>query len=169
MYTRRVRAAGFTLIELVVTMAIIGLLLATGVPAFRAYGRQVEFEQEVDTVAAAIRTAQTLSLAPEASKASEVTAYGVAVDAATNQVAVGRYSEEAALRQRSVVQTSTLGPTITIESAPSAPILFPIRSQGEPLLADPAGLRIVLTHRQLRTNNSRTIVVQAVTGQVSVE
>lgn len=57
--------SGFTLIELVVTIAIAVVLAGFGIPAFRQYGARQELDTQAELVAEALREAQALSLAPE--------------------------------------------------------------------------------------------------------
>jgi len=56
---------GYTLIELMVVMAIAGLLLALGIPTFGRMNAQVNFKEKADEVSTLINQAYLLSKNPE--------------------------------------------------------------------------------------------------------
>lgn len=160
---------GFTLIELIISMAIIVMLLGLGIPAFRRYGLRADLENAGVTLATNIFRARTLSLAPEASKEGNITAYGVAFDALNNKYRIARFSGEGAnVQEESVVDQFLLPNQVAFSVAPAEPILFPLALQGEPAQL-PADSNLALLHTRLAQNNSRTININQVTGQVSLE
>lgn len=76
---------GVTLIELLVTIAIIILLLAGGVPAYRQYGYVNDLNQAAQDVKNAILETQSFALAPPGDtsagfKASDFTIYFSSID-----------------------------------------------------------------------------------------
>lgn len=62
-------SAGFTLLELVVTVGIVGLLVAAGVPAFYAYGKQNAPRIAAQDIKNALLEAQSLARSPAAKDA----------------------------------------------------------------------------------------------------
>lgn len=68
---------GFSLIEVVISIAIVALMLGVGVPAFRDYGRLASLRQAAADIQLAILQAHNLSLAPETAKSAPQNYYGV--------------------------------------------------------------------------------------------
>jgi len=160
---------GFTLIELLISIGILGGLLALGVPAFRNYNKQVAFDGVSQSVATLIADARTLSLAPESNKDSAVVAYGVSFDTPTGVATLNRYSGSTPPAVLSEVKRTTLVNPVVFGEVPVQPILFPIEDAGEPSALPAGGATIVLRNSTLQQQATRTLTVNATTGQVSVQ
>lgn len=160
---------GFSLIELLVSVGVIGLLLATGVPAFRSYGSRVALDNAIDGLSQAITEARTLSLSPESDKSVDVEAYGVTFTPLTGGYEVARFSKESVadcpFTSLDTVRSANLPGEIQFVATPLA-IVFPIAAQGEPVGCGPLETSIV--HGRLTKSNQRVLTVRAVTGQVTV-
>ncbi|MEP6876448.1 MAG: GspH/FimT family pseudopilin [Burkholderiales bacterium] len=59
MHARRRAARGFTLIELAVTMTLVGVLLAVALPSFMAWIRNAQVRAVADSLQSGVRRAQT--------------------------------------------------------------------------------------------------------------
>lgn len=163
------RMRGFTLIEVIISLAIVSVMLALGIPSFRGYNKQVSFDTVASSVAALVADARTLSLAPESNKPPTVTSYGVKADATAGKVSLNRYSATVPPQVVSTVREVVLTAPVVISQVPTSPILFPITNQGEPKgLVTPNNV-IKLTDPTLRTRPTRTLTVHPVTGQVTIQ
>ncbi len=76
---RREPAPGFTLIELVMVLLLLGIVLLAGFPLVRSTLDRTRLDAACEELAAAVRYAQSLSM-------QEGVSYGVAFDSALNQV-----------------------------------------------------------------------------------
>ena len=161
---------GFTLLELLVSISIITLLIGTGIPAFRHFGRVSQLDQAADQVKGAILDTRAYALGPRAEKPAEIDWYQIVFD----QVAQSYSLSEGSV---TVVSTATLPPFIQITSATS-PIGFSVSGQGGvvnppvapatsqvKVLTDPV---VVLRNSQLAATTARTITVNRQTGAVSI-
>jgi prepilin-type N-terminal cleavage/methylation domain-containing protein len=63
-YTRVMKAGAFTIIELIIAVAIIGTLAAISIPQFGSFVRQQEFSTEVQKILSCVQTAQGRAAAP---------------------------------------------------------------------------------------------------------
>lgn len=68
----RTSRTGFTIIELVVVLAIIGVLLAIGLPSFASLRRNVALSSTVDEIVAALRLAQANAMSSQGGAAQGV-------------------------------------------------------------------------------------------------
>jgi len=60
-----INKAGYTLIELLVAIGIMGLMFAVGAPAFSKFGDRVDFEQKADEIREAMKQVYSYSQNPE--------------------------------------------------------------------------------------------------------
>ena len=74
------KSAGFTLVELMVSVSIIVLMMGVGLPAFRQYGRRAELAQAGTDIQVALLQAHNFALAPESDKPSTDDYYGIVFD-----------------------------------------------------------------------------------------
>lgn len=160
---------GFTLIELIISISILGALLGLGVPAFRSYNKQVVFDGVAQQIASQLSDARTLALAPESSKSGAVIAYGVAFDSATGSATLNRYSSLSPAQVESQVQQITLSSPVVFERVPTDPVFYPISLAGEPAPLPVGGAIVVLRNPTLQQQPTRTLTINATTGQVSVQ
>lgn|GEM_PF-5329193 len=162
---------GFTLIELLVSLSIIALLIGTGIPAFRRFGRVQQLDLAADQVKAAILNARSLALNPRAELNTQ--AAGTCGDSSTDTL-VHHYSVQFApnsstyttLEGTCVIDTGTLTSDIVVQSAPVI-ISFTL---GDGTLSSPGfGLaKIVLISNQLDQNTARSISVNSVSSAVNI-
>ncbi|MBI4185437.1 prepilin-type N-terminal cleavage/methylation domain-containing protein [Candidatus Berkelbacteria bacterium] len=161
--------SGFTIIELMVSVGIISAMLALGVPAFRSYSRQVNFDATADSIGALIEDARTLALSPETTKAAAVTAYGVEFDSIQGLVMVNRYAMAVLPQRLSEVKRLTIVPPIILQSVPTQPLLFPITAAGELVTGTGNPVTVVLRNDSLRLKKTRTLTINPATSQVTIQ
>ncbi len=170
--------SGFSLVELLISIAIITVLLGVGVPAFRTYGRQSELRQAATDIQLALLQAHNLSLAPEADRPPtadlDVGYYAVAFDPAGGFRVVRGVDSRAigfTISELSNPEAHTLPSGISFVSNPAPPnyIGYRVGANGG-LLASPSGsLRIsVISSRLPSGENTIDIDVLPVTGQVTI-
>jgi len=75
-----IKKSGYTLLELLVVIVIIGLLAAFGIPAFAKYGRATEASQKAEEINELFNQVRSLSLNPEN---TNVTSYRISFDKST--------------------------------------------------------------------------------------
>ena len=168
---------GFTLLELLVSVSIITLLIGTGIPAFRHFGRVSQLDQAADQVKGAILDARAYALGPRAEKGAAADWYQISFDQVAEKYTL---SETAS----TTLSTTSLPPFIQISSATS-PIGFSISGQGavvnpsdldttvtppkpRPFATAVGNPTVVLINSQLGSATKRTISVNRQTGAVSI-
>jgi len=153
--TRRTRAAGFTLIELIVVLTLAGVLAAVAGPRF--FERGVFDERGYyDQLASALRYAQKLAVASGCPVRATVTATGYTLG---QQTAAGGHCDpsdttfaNAVLMPDSQTMVGTAPPGVTV--APAATVVF--RAAGD----------TDLPGNQLINVGSRTLTIVASSGLV---
>lgn len=78
---------GFTLIELIVTMAIIVILLAVSIPAFRSFGQANQLYRTSQDIKALVELARSSALAPSTGKTAGVDKYKIIFSQSEKQIA----------------------------------------------------------------------------------
>ena len=167
--------AGFSLVELLVSISIVTLMLGVGVPAFRAYGRQSAFDQAATDIQVAVLQAHNLAFAPETNKPSMDNYYGLSVNAVTGTYDVVRNCWPTSLpnscpnpRQPDVIiERHQLEAGIIFSSQPS-PVGYLVGMGGEPVVSAPPANAISIRSNQLSGASDKVITVNPVTGQVTV-
>ncbi len=169
-------ARGFSLVELLISIAIITVLLGVGVPAFRNYGQVAELNQAATDIQLALLQAHNLALAPETGKPAEIDYYGVA------------FTQDPQLRQSFTVVRGQKGTAnivtpsdlpnpdrhelpagITVSPMPFT-VYYKVGPTGGVIITPVSGNATVsvTSSRLAEGRNKATLTVNAVTGQVSL-
>lgn len=169
---RKMKNAGFTLVELLVSISIMIVMLGVGMPAFQKYGRRAELQQAATDIQVALMQAHSLALAPEADKPSGVNYYGVqftapisfnvirgiqapqATGCPTSPTTIERHALPVALSMTSIVPLSGC-------------IGYLVGKGGEPSIAGSGPAIIGLTSTRIN-GVGMNVQINQVTGQVSI-
>ncbi len=168
---------GFTLIEILVSLSIVGVLLATGIPAFRSYGNTAQLTQAARDVEVSLLEARNFALAPPAENTNLVTHFGIRFEDAGPGtyalIAVNADLPPNCLQanptscQASVIQTRSLPQGISFVDPPRY-AWFSILRQGEVVL-DPVDNDLALvTSKRVSGSATVELVINPVTGQVTI-
>ncbi len=149
-----VSRGGFTLVELLVVLGIIGLLLGIGVPSMAAFSQRARMQATTRQLIGLLTLARSMAI-------SSHEPHAVRFDAAAREVTVINVTSEEALEQR-----LHLPPAMTIEleqpgaQAPPTEVVF-----------QPSGSLIgrSVQVRVADRGRSQVIVVSAITGAVRLE
>lgn len=153
---------GFTLVEMMVTVAIIGIMLISAIPAYGKYAERQKLNQAAKEVASVIRQAQNLALAPDENKPSGVDSPNSYAFVCDNQTYEIRYAKDQELLTNYKTFPS-LPKNISFDL--SQKIIFRIPS-GK--IANTGNIVIVLKDNKLTSRNTKTITINAETGQVEI-
>ena len=152
---------GFTLLELLVSISIITLLIGTGIPAFRHFGRVQALEQAVDQVKGATLDARAYALGPRAQKPADVTSYEIRFDA---------IAQTYQLFEGNTPLANPIGlPAFVQFTSVTSPIQFSIANHGVVSLPTSGTITVTLSHRQLAPTTTRTLTVNRETGAVNID
>ena len=165
---------GFTLIELLVTTSIVVLLLGTGMPAFRQFGRVQQLNLGADQVKSTLLNARGYALNPRAEEGTlsgcKSSNYTIAFTDKTYQIWEGTAGSVNSSGLSCLVSNASgqLPSSIHFSTIPD-PISFIIGS-GRVASACPANglIPVVVYHDQIGKTTTRTISVNCETGAVSI-
>jgi len=184
---------GMSLVELLVTMAIIVLLLAVGVPAYRQYGNSNDLEQAAQDVKNALLETKNMALAPASDKPQFVKIGGEDRPANSYLALVTRNSNKIDIYVTSteptptgticnipdstdaIVKTVTLPASVEFSWSSAGgqgnfrdkTLQYLITEQGK--LADCSANSTTLDIKSTKIGKSKIIKINAETGQVSIE
>jgi prepilin-type N-terminal cleavage/methylation domain-containing protein len=150
------RDRGFTLIEMVFTMAILALLLAIGVPGWRAYQRAQEQSGSARTLVSFLRDAQVRAVSEEVS-------YKAAFAADGKSVTLQRFNGS------TYVDAGQLTPTGTTVTYSSPAFTQTDGSTQSYAIFRPGGSATPGSVKLVRRGSSKiyTVTVEGLTGRVS--
>ena len=160
---------GFTLIEILVTITIVGLLLVISVPNFRSYKNKNDLSRAAAIVQSGIYETRNLALAPGISKQEETKYYVFSADTGEN---VYKISESTYLpndigaenSSMTLIETGNLPENVKFDN--DEKIYFSIEKQGK--IEDVEGNNpLVISHNSLK-NTTKSIETNIVTGQVTI-
>lgn len=168
---------GTTLVEILLTISIITLLMATGIPAFRSFSQQNELSNQADFFKDAIISTQNFALSPEYDKDANATHYIFMVEQGDRDhylIARGKCNDDGPISsETTIVKTSKIPSGIDLLATTNANICYDIKNQGRisyPLDGDigDEGIKFSLTKEKLSKNKTRYIRVNKSTGQVTI-
>lgn len=145
---------GLTLIELVVSISIIIMLTAFGIPAFSRFGTERELIQAAELVAGTIREAQAMALAPQGGHSSYLAEF-----VSPSRITVRAKSTDGS---KIVLKETSLQPKITF-ATPST-WTFNVNDQGR--LEFNQDRSLTLAHSKL--NTTKTITGHGATGLIEI-
>ncbi len=151
---------GFTLLELLVTASIVTLLIGSGVPAFRRFGRVSELDLAAAQAKSAILETRSLALNPRADKPADALSYSISFSAGSNA-----FQEYEKSTPQTVVSSGQLPSNVTVSQP--VEIVFGIAMQGSITSPTTNPIIIQLTHSQL-PGVTRTLSVNTETAAVSI-
>ena len=164
------KQAGFTLVELLVSISIIVVMMGVGLPAFQTYGRTAELKQAGTDVQGAMLQAHNLALAPEADKPSADDYYGVSFNPQNTSYDLIRgvhVSTGACPTTPTILEHHVLPLAISMTPSVAFCVGYLVGRGAEPSI-DPALTSIAITSNRL-PGTTMSIQVNQVTGQVTVQ
>lgn len=163
-------SSGFTLIELLVTASIVTLLIGTGIPAFRRFGRLSALDLAADEAKAVILEARSAALNPRAEK--DLSSVSGCVQDTVKTYGVQFVISSTGYRQFEgscpIGEPGSVGPApIVISAAPASRIDFSVTTRGELTSPTSGTVSVQLTRPDL-PGTVRIITVNRETGAVSI-
>lgn len=144
---------GYTLIEILVSLTIIGLLFSFGFVSFREFSRRQALTVAVRTVQADLRLAQQKALSGEKPESCTILAgYNFRIDSTIT------YSINANCSPTNppTVKNVTLGSDFTISATNNPVVIFKVLGQGANISTGP---QTIITLTQISTGKPMTITV----------
>lgn len=151
--TPRDPAAGFSLLEMVVVLAIAGFLLSVVLPTYSNYASNQRTLAAARTLASDLRAAQQEAV----TRRAEITVTFSSADAACTSG--GAHASYTITQGAAVIKRTCISSDVEWAPQPEAPVTF--QSTG----AAPVGA--TLTMRSARTSTRHTVTIQPGTGAVS--
>jgi len=177
------KSQGFSLVEILATIAISVLLLGTGIPAFRNYQKQNELISDAENIKDMLITTQNYALAPEFMKDALDNSYIFSINVIDNEVGIyrGICSDEGLieeLSQNDLVKKYKISNDISIatenfqESQNRKIVCYSILDQGKIIYptVPPTDVKIILDHSKINTfgSSQRIISLNLVTGFITI-
>lgn len=151
---------GYTLVEILVALGIIGLLFGFGFVSFRDYSRRQELNGTADSVRANLRLAQSSAISGEKPDDPDCSSPNVLTGYSFDVISESEYKIEAncigAAANLVEINSYTLPSDITISTPSPNPIIFKVLGQGNNI---PIGTNTTLTLTQSGTGNSVSVIV----------
>ncbi len=169
-----ISTTGFTLIEILVTIAIVGLMLVVSVPTFRDYKYRNDLSRGADLIQSAIYETKNLALSPQTDKNEDTGYYVIEFISGNEGNMVSIYeaaSESTVFEDMILVKKFDLPEGVVLDagSLPADGIFYSIEKQGE-IIKPVENVEIKISHEDIiGSNNLKTISVNHVTGQVSIK
>lgn len=161
---------GFTLIEILVTITIVGLLLVVSIPNFRSFKYKNDLARAAEIVQSGIYETRNLALAPSVDKLEATKYYVFSAEAEGN---IFKINEAAYLPDQvgsetssmTLVQTGSLPANVKFDN--NEEIYFSIEKQGK--IEEIVGYNpLIISHSSLK-NIVKDIEINTVTGQVTIK
>lgn len=165
------RNSGFTLVELMVSISIVTVMMAVGLPAFKNYGRKAELNQAATDIQVAILQAHNLALAPESDKPSSVDYYGVKFNSDNSfDVIRGIRKLNGCPESSSQLEHHQLPVAISFKQQPQQPdcVGYLVGAGGSPVIGS-QNLITLESNKIPDSSRTQNIQIIPVTGQVSIE
>lgn len=171
------KTIGLTLIELVITLGIMVLLLATSIPAFKFFGRASELTQTAEEVRSMAVSAYNDSLAPRQNKLAGADIYELVIDQNSRRVKIQEKNGD----QVSVIEEYQLPSGYTLENiSPSGQVLeidFSIPGQAKIVSVRADGvesqvpeIQFIIKSQSLNPpDNQKIITIDRTTGMVRIK
>lgn len=175
--------SGMSLVEIIATVTIIILLLATGIPAFRNYQKQNELISDAENIKDMLTTAQNYALAPEFMKDALDNSYIFLINTDENQVNIyrGLCSKDGlqeALTDADLVKKFKISQDISmsLEDFPDSQnnkiVCYSILDQGKIIypVIPPTEVKIILNHSKIGSFGSpkRIIGLNIASGFINI-
>lgn len=168
------KSNGFTLVEILVTIAIVGLMLIVSVPAFRNYKDKNDLSRGADLMQAAIYETKNLALSPQTDKKDSTGYYVIRFNSIYGNDEVAIYeapSVDSGLNDMTLVKKFDLpqGLSLQLGDSDNIEIFYSIEDQGK--IAKPtSNVELKIKHDNIEgDNNTKTIFVNHITGQVTIK
>lgn len=164
------RSKGFTLIEILVTIVIVGIILTASIPAFRNYRFRNELSQAAQMVQSSVYETRNLALAPQADKQEDTGYYVIEFNSETDEMLMYEAADKNGVYdEKNLVKKIYLPEKVKFSSDLSSnKIVFSIKDQGR-IVTPEEDITIGINHEKIKNNNTKVILVNHVTGQASIE
>jgi prepilin-type N-terminal cleavage/methylation domain-containing protein len=166
---------GFTLIEILVTISIMVLLLATALPSFKTYSAINDLDRNVELISSAITETQTLAMAPPTDKVKDYDGYKIMFDQTGYQIYSGIITKNSTgdvfdldSSNQVLYKSEKISLTNKINVSGSPYIIYSVVGQGK-IIYPKTNVVLPIQNQSIIKNNIKTISINVFTGQVEVK